>query len=399
MIIDEAAKKLKRIGILCHDSFGGSTRVATELAGCLAENGHHVHLFAYSPSFGKWIDQQLVTLHTLRSSRQEKQDYSSLYIDWSDSEIKAFAEIIIQVIENEGLDILHFHYALPFAEVVSEIQHRLGSKSPIIVGTLHGTDVTGYDQWSGTKREKLVRVLSSLDALTTVSLSHAKLSQETFHLPALPIVIPNFIDPSHFHPLGENKGSLASFPEHPDKPRIIHVSNFRDVKRIMDVAQVFLGLRQQIDAELWLVGDGENMTPAREFFDANNINNSVRFWGLQRDISLILNQADLLLVTSQHESFCLVALEAMACGVPVLATDVGGVPELVLDGETGFLFPVGDCDKAIELALTLLADPDRHTAMRKASRERALTYSFEHIMPQYELLYHRLVTSKCSGET
>ena len=315
-----------RIGILCHDSFGGSTRVATELASGLARNGHPVHLFAYSPPFGGWVTQHGVTLHTLHPSRQENLHSSSLHINWSTTEIEAFIKSIIQVIENDGLDILHFHYAVPFASVVSEIRLRLGQNAPIIMGTLHGTDVTVYGRQEGIKKEQLIEDLTALDGLTTVSLSHAKLSQETFNLLALPTVIPNSVDSARFHPLTTYHSNL-------DKPKIIHVSNFRDVKRILDVTQIFAGLRQRMEAELWLVGDGENMTPAKQFFNGNGLTDSVRFWGLQRDISPILNQADLLPVTSQHESFCLVALETMACAVPVLATDVGGLPEVVSNGK------------------------------------------------------------------
>lgn len=373
-----------RIGILCHDSFGGSTRVATELASGLARAGHHVHLFAYSPPFGRWTAQRGVTLHTLHPSRQENLHSSSLHINWSTAEREAFVKSIIQVIKSDGLDILHFHYAVPFAHIISEIRQRLGRKSPIMMGTLHGTDVTVYGRQQGVKKERLIQELIDLDGLTTVSLSHAKLSQEVFGLPTMPMVIPNFVDTIRFHPSTTPHSNL-------DKPKIIHVSNFRDVKRILDVARIFAGLRQQMEAELWLIGDGENMAPAKQFFNENGLTNIVRFWGLQRDISSILNQADLLLVTSQHESFCLVALEAMACAVPVLATDVGGLPEVVSNGESGLLFPVGDCKTAVSLASTLLSNPNRHQAMGKAGRTRALTYGFEHIIPRYEALYRQLL--------
>jgi N-acetyl-alpha-D-glucosaminyl L-malate synthase BshA len=380
-----------RIGILCHDSFGGSTQIATELAYGLAQKGHHIHLFAYSPPFGEWVDQDRIRLHSLHPSRPETLHPSSLYINWSTAEIKAIIKNIFQVIAHEGLDILHFHYANPFANIVSEIRHHLGGNKPITVGTLHGTDVTTHNQQQDKKKARLVKALTELDALTTVSLSHAKLSQETFHLSALPIVIPNFVDTTRFHPLNAYKNSLTAVKDHLNNPKIIHISNFRTVKRIEDVAHIFLGLQQRIEAELWLVGDGEALMPVKRFFDTNGISNAVRFWGLQRNITPILNQADLMLITSEYESFCLAALEAMACGVPVLATDVGGLPELVLNGKGGLLFPVGDCDTAVTLAADLLSNPNRHKTMSKAGRRHALTYSFEHIIPQYEVLYQRLL--------
>ncbi len=370
--------------MLCHDSLGGSTRVATELAFHLAQNGHQIHLFAYTPPLSQWVDTDRITLHTLHKSRPKNLHLSSLHTAWSTAESATFIKMILQVIENKGLDILHFHYALPFARMVAEIRDHLQADAPRTVGTLHGTDVTIHGHQQGAKREQLLKDLHSLNALTTVSLSHAKLAQKTFHLAAMPLVIPNFIDPAHFYPSTPASGTL-------NIPKIIHVSNFRAVKRILDVAQIFLGIRERMEAELWLVGDGQNMVPAKQFFANNNLINAVHFWGLQPNISSILNQAALLLITSQHESFCLVALEGMACGVPVLATDVGGLPELVVDGETGLLFPVGDCDTAVTLATNLLSDSKRHQAMRKSARTHALTYHFAQIIPQYEALYQQLL--------
>ena len=257
-----------RIGVLCHDSFGGSTQIATELASGLAQKGHRVHLFSYSPPFGEWIDPYRVTLHTVRPSRQKNLHPSSLYVNWSNAEIEAFIKNIIRVIAHEGLDVLHFHYAVPFANIVSDIRHHLGADRPVIIGTLHGTDVTTHNQQKSKKKEQLVKALTELEALTTVSLSHAKLSQETFQLSALPTVIPNFVDPARFYPLNKAGNPSIITNDGLNCPKIIHVSNFRAVKRIQDVAQIFSGLRQRIEAELWLVGDGEAMMPIKQIFEA-----------------------------------------------------------------------------------------------------------------------------------
>jgi glycosyltransferase involved in cell wall biosynthesis len=153
------------------------------------------------------------------------------------------------------------------------------------------------------------------------------------------------------------------------------------------MARIFLGIRDRLDAELWLIGDGEEMAAVQAIFQQSDFADDVRYLGLQDDITSDLKQADLLLMTSQYESFCLVALEAMACGVPVLATDVGGIPEVVVHGDTGFLFPLGEHEQAVEMAVSMLSNPCEHQAMRQAAIRRARLFAVECVVPAYETLY------------
>jgi len=381
-----------RIGILCHSSFGGSARVATRLAEELAERGHKVHLFARTTPFGEWDPASGVILHTTMPDREEDLHPASLYTNWPAEELEKFLSCVLDVIAREGLDVLHFHYAVPFAFIAAEVRQRLGQGSPVLVGTLHGTDVVvhGNDPVQG---PQLAQALRYLDALTTVSVAHARLSAEVLGLSAWPKVIPNFVNLSRFHPLPPPSlgGGWGVGEGLRSRPRIVHVSNFRSVKGPHDVARMFVAIREQIKAELWLIGDGEEMEAVKSIFQQSGVENDVRYWGLQRDVASLLAQTDLLLMASSYESFCLVALEAMACGVPALATRVGGLPEVVVHGETGFLYPVGDHDSAVNFAVSLLSDPARRQAMREAAARHARRFGSERIVPAYEELYQRLL--------
>jgi N-acetyl-alpha-D-glucosaminyl L-malate synthase BshA len=380
-----------RIGILCHSSFGGSARVATRLAEELAERGHKVHLFARTTPFGEWNPASGVILHTMMRDREEDLHPASLYTDWPTEELEAFVACILDVIATEGLDVLHFHYAVPFAFVAAEVRQRLGQGAPVLVGTLHGTDVFIHGR-DPVKGPQLAQALRHLDALTAVSVAHARLSAEVFGLPAQPEVIFDFVNLSRFHPQAPpppGRGRVGEGGR--SRPKIVHISNFRPVKNVRSVARIFVGIREQMEAELWLIGDGQEMEAVKSILQQGGCENNVRYWGLQRDVAPLLAQTDLLLVASSYESFCLVALEAMACGVPVLATRVGGLPEVVVHGETGFLYPMGDLDSAVNLAVSLLSDPARHQAMREAAARHARRFGSERIVPAYEDLYQRLL--------
>lgn len=383
-----------RIGIICHDSVGGSARIAIELAVALGQTGHQVHLFAYSPPFGDRHIADKVNVHTVHAARPNSLHSSSLYTRWSASEREALIDCIIDVTLRKNLDILHFHYAVPFAELMAEVQTRLGSMAPHLVGTLHGTDVTAHHGLEAGARRRVRRGLQALDALTTVSKSHAKLAERVLQLQERPLVIPNFFDPSRFFsPALSRNGRNGASPK-TDGPKIVHVSNFRAVKRVKDVAQIFAGVREKMDAELWLVGDGDAMESVKRYFRGNSLSNYVRYWGLQHDVGPILRRADLLLVASQYESFCLVALEAMACGVPVVATEVGGIPELITNGESGILYPVGECEIATERAAELLDDSSLYQDIVATGKRIASSYRRERIVPQYDSLYRQLLKER-----
>jgi N-acetyl-alpha-D-glucosaminyl L-malate synthase BshA len=299
-------------------------------------------------------------------------------------------------VAQEGLEVLHFHYAVPFAFLAAEVKRRLGEAAPVLMGTLHGTDVSAFGQ-NPLKGTRLAQALMVLDHLTTVSISNARLAKAIFRLPALSQVIPNFVDLSRFRPPNSQLEPENASPEGCgvlSRPKIVHVSNFRKVKTLPSVARIFLGIRQRLEAEFWVVGDGEMRDELVSLFRGSEFKKDVRFFGLRADVAPILAQTQLLLMHSQSESFCLAALEAMACGVPVLASRVGGLPEVVTHGQTGFLVPFGDHQTAVDLAVALLSDPAGHRAMREAALRRARRFGRDRIVSSYENLYQRLLSSQ-----
>jgi N-acetyl-alpha-D-glucosaminyl L-malate synthase BshA len=375
-----------RIGIMCHSSFGGSARIATELALALAEQKHAVHLFARSVPFGQWNSPTGLTCHEIESSNGVNAASPDLHIDWLEDEIEAYLAKVEAVIASDGLDILHFHYALPFAFIAAELKRRCGRATPLLVGTLHGTDVSTYGRHP-VVGPRLAQALARMDALTTVSANHARLAADLFLLAIPPSVIPNFVDLTRFRPgAGWMNGAPAT-----GRHIIAHISNFRPVKQPLETARIFLEMTEFIDAELWLIGDGEEMPAVKDLLRRGGAAERVRYWGLRHDVTSLLSRSDLLVMTSLAESFCLAALEAMACGVPVLATKVGGVPEVVIDGRSGMLFENGDRETAVRQAVSLLSDPDRHKTMRAAAVRRASHFSRVEIAAQYEALYRELL--------
>ncbi len=372
-----------RIGIMCHASFGGSGRVGIELALALARHGHRVHLFTRTtPLGGTWEPTANVELHTLELDGAGEPHPSTLQTHWAECEMQDYIALVLRVVDTEGLDVLHYHYAVPFAFVAQRLQHILGEAMPRLVGTLHGTDVTTFGHASDLG-PRLAHVLQSTDFLTTVSTSHAELATAVFDLPTPPHVIPNFVDLSRFRSAagGASKGRV------PHRPRLVHVSNYRPIKDPQSMARIFLNIRARMAAELWLIGDGAEMPAVRELFEQSGCGDDVCYLGLQRDVATYLRHTDLLLMTSRYESFCLVALEAMACGVPVLATEVGGLPEVVVHGETGMLFPLGEHAVAADMAVELLSDPLRHRAMRRAAIRHARRFDRDDIVLAYEDFY------------
>jgi N-acetyl-alpha-D-glucosaminyl L-malate synthase BshA len=228
-----------------------------------------------------------------------------------------------------------------------------------------------------------MEALQSADVLTTVSVSHSNLSTEIFELAAPPQVIQNFVDLEKFHPRDGGAFDLNI----QRRPRIAHVSNFRAVKEPEIMAKVFLKIREKLDSELWLIGDGPKMDGVKDIFRKNDMDGDVRYWDLQHEVAELLVQTDILLVTSRMESFCLVALEAMACGVPVVASRVGGLPEVVLDGKTGLLFDLDQPDQAAQSVLDLLSDPKRYKKMSESAFQHAGSYDRRKGVLDYEELY------------
>ena len=370
-----------RIGILCHDSVGGSTRVAVELSSALIRGGHEVHLFARRRPLGLGAHADGISLHTLREAHDEPCLTPRLDVSWAPRETDALVRRVVSVARSARLDVLHCHYAVPFAGVAARVARRLGGSAPALVATLHGTDVNLFEH-DVAARVRLSSTLAALDALTTVSASHAALAARTLRLAEEPVVIPNFVDVSRFVP--------ASRLRPPDgrRPRVLHVSNFRPIKTPLAMARIFRAARRRVDAELWLVGDGEGMPGALALLERSKLGGDVRRFGLRVDVERILPDGDVLLVTSRTESFCLAALEAAACGVPTVAPNIGGLPETVLHGRTGELYEPGDEAGAAEALTRLLTDGERRRRMGEAAEWHAHRLSATEIVPHYERLYH-----------
>jgi L-malate glycosyltransferase len=369
-----------RVGLLCHSGIGGSVRIACALASELAQRGHRVHVMAHRPPVADWLKGSGVFLHTLLPPANGSLPVG-LKVDWNSDEQAEFRSLVAGVSRSERLQVLHAHYAVPFAHVAASLARGLGESGPVTVATLHGTDVSVHGREPAQSR-LLSESLRALAAVTTVSNDHARLARHLFALGEPPLVIPNFIDITRFKP--------TQCP-HRDRPRIVHVSNFRGVKDPRSLAHVFLAVRERIDAELWLVGDGPSLPALREMLSEARAEDAVRFFGATTDVATILRQADLLLMTSVVESFCVAAAEAMACGIPVVATRVGGLAELVADGTSGHLFPVGAHALAADAVVELLARPALRRRVGSAARRQAARFACEKIVPRYERLYRDLV--------
>jgi L-malate glycosyltransferase len=366
-----------RIGLICHRGVGGSTRVAVGLATELARRDHEVHLFTRSAPLGITTLPGGASLHTISGGSSPLT--TSLDDAWRDDDLERLTERIIEVVEESGLEALHFHYAVPFVRVLAEVRRRLGNRSPVLVGTLHGTDVSDHGG-SGPGRRALTGALADLDAITAVSRSQAALAVRALRLPRRPKVIPNFVDTARFRP-----GNRRRRDENP--ARIVHVSNFRRVKNPRGVARVFIQLRRRVRATLWLVGDGEELAPVQAMLAQAGVAEDVRWFGLRLDVERILPAADALLLTSRTESFSLVALEAAACGVPVVAPRVGGLPEVVVHGRTGHLYEPGDEAAAVRALEHLLGAPAIRERMGRAAVARARRFAPARVVPRYEMLY------------
>lgn len=368
-----------RLGVLCHPSVGGSARIAVELAGQLAQRGHDVHLFSRSKPFGMGAHQAGAVFCALDGGTADLPP-GQLDLGWSAVDIRRAAARLASSVLERSIQVLHFHYGDPFALVAQEAARRLGAARPVLIGTLHGTDVTARREPADLLA--LRRALLTQDALTTVSANHAGLAAENFRLSRMPVVIPNFADLSKFHP-----ASVRT----PGRPRVVHISNFRAVKDPQRMARIFLQVRRSVDAELWLVGDGPMMPAVRAILAASRAAGHVRFLGLQPEVQPVLADMDVLLLTSREESFSMATLEAAACGVPAVAPAVGGLPEVIGDG--GMLFDRHDDQAAVDAVVSLLRDPARRQSMAKAALIHAQRFSADVVVPRYEALY-RLVLAR-----
>lgn len=371
-----------RIGITCYPTYGGSGAVATELGLDLARRGHQVHIISYASPFRLRGFAENVFFHEVDLSAA----YPLLeYFPYS----LALAVTQHEVAVRERLDVLHVHYAIPHATAAFLAKEMLRSEGRDIqvITTLHGTDITLVGQEASFFTVTKFSIERS-DAVTAVSKFLHDETYRAFGCDSCGIdVIPNFINLAEYYPTDDPSSRAPLAPA--GAKVIMHVSNFRAVKRVPDVVRVFARIRQQRPAVLVLVGDGPQRPEAEAEARRLGVEHAVRFLGKVDAVADLLRAADLFLLPSESESFGLSALEAMACGVPVVASRTGGVPEVVEDGTSGTLVPVGDIDGMATAALELLED-DRWAAARAAAVRRAQAFAAERIVPQYEALYRRV---------
>jgi len=375
-----------KIGIVCYPTFGGSGVLATELGIGLADQGHQIHFITYKRPARLTKYHQNIYLHEVNSFEYPLFEYPPY-----DSSL---ASKIVDVAQHEQLDVLHVHYAIPHAAVAymaKEILKTKGIYLPVVT-TLHGTDITliGMDQSMASVVEFSINVS---DIVTSVSGSLKEQTMESFDIKKDIKVIYNFIDPERFKRNTSKAFKTAIAPN--EEKIIIHTSNFRKVKRVEDVILAYSKIAQKIPAKLLLIGDGPERRNAEQLCRELGTCTDIKFLGKQEVVQEILSLGDLFILPSAKESFGLSALEAMACEVPVISSDVGGLPEINEDGVTGYLCAVGDVDAIAEKALKILQDDELLATFRKNARTKAMQFTIGNILPQYEHLYNlSLETSK-----
>lgn len=367
-----------KIAISCHPTYGGSGVVATELAMALAERGHDMHVVSCERPF-RLKDRDDITFHRVNVSEYPLFKYPPHDL--------TLANLLAEVAVEHQLDIIHAHYAVPHAVsamLAREIlcDHESDVK---VVTTVHGTDITLVGSNRDFYRVCRYAMLRD-DGTTAVSQWLADETKKTFNLPDLPEVIPNFVDCDRF--------TSKKRSDHPDGGRltILHASNFRPVKRVFDVVRSFAAIRRTLDAKLVMVGDGPERGAAVELAAELGLADHVAFPGTQVDIEQAYREAHLFLLLSQYESFGLSALEAMACGTPVVVSKAGGLVEVVDDGQSGRLCAVGDTEAVAAAAVEILGDAATWRQFSLAARTRARRrFCKELIIPQYESFYERVL--------
>ncbi|MGH7530233.1 MAG: N-acetyl-alpha-D-glucosaminyl L-malate synthase BshA [Gemmatimonadales bacterium] len=367
-----------KIGITCYPTYGGSGAVATELGLELARRGHDVHFISYASPFRLRGYTERVTVHEVTQLEYPLFEHSSPYA-------LALAVKQHEVAQREELDLMHVHYAIPHAATAWLAKQMLQEERDLkIVTTLHGTDITlvGQDPSYYTLTKFSIE---RSDAVTAVSRYLREETYRAFGCGDCSVeVIPNFVPTADYYPPEETGGGVLAPAGH---RVLVHVSNFRPVKRVPDVVRIFAAVRKAMPATLILVGDGPERDAAAHEADQLGLRKHVRFLGKVGHVGDVLRGADLFLLPSATESFGLAALEAMACGVPVIASTAGGIPEVVTDGETGALAPAGDVAAMAGHALRILQDAGEHERLRRNAVARAREFSAERVVPRYERLY------------
>ena len=367
-----------KIGIVCYPTFGGSGVVATELGIELSKKGHEIHFITYS---------QPVRLDALSSNLHYHEvnvpDYP--LFKYEPYEL-ALSSKLYDVISKYEIDVLHVHYAIPHAYaayMAKKILNENGYEIPIVT-TLHGTDITLVGNHPFYKPAVTFSINKS-DIVTCVSKSLMEDTRQFFGIEREIKVIPNFIDIDKYSALHNTceKNVIAQG----DEKIIVHISNFRPLKRIIDVIKIFEKINSKINSKLIMVGDGPEKKKAKDYLRKNNLKNRVIFVGKTNEVDKILCSSDLFLLPSEKESFGLAALEAMALKVPVVSTNTGGLPELNINGNSGYTSDIGDIDSMASNAIKILSDKSLKKKYRSQAFENAKKYDIKKIIPLYEKVY------------
>jgi N-acetyl-alpha-D-glucosaminyl L-malate synthase BshA len=373
-----------KIGIVCYPTYGGSGVVATELGKALALAGHQVHFITYTQPPRLDVFSENIFYHEVSVASYPLFEYLPYE--------SALASKMVDVTINEKLDLIHVHYAIPHASaayLAKQILKYKGIHVPVIT-TLHGTDITlvGRDP----SFEPVVTFsINESDGVTAVSESLKNDTYDEFEILSNIEVIPNFIDLQRFQKRSHEQFKKSLCPK--GEKLLMHTSNFRAVKRIEDVVRVFALVRKKVPSKLVLIGDGPERSGIEALCRELEVQCDVRFLGKMDGIEEALSLADLFLLTSEKESFGLAALEAMACEVPVISSNAGGIPEVNIHGVTGFVSEIGDVKDMAANAIKMLSDPILHDQMKANALARAKEFDIVKILPLYERYYER-ITSK-----
>ena len=370
-----------KIGIVCYPTYGGSGVVATELGIALADKGHEVHFISYDQPFRLDLYSENIYFHQVNVPDYPLFEYAPYELNLTSK--------LVDVAIHEKLNILHVHYAIPHASAAvnaKQILATYGIHIPIVT-TLHGTDITllGKDK---SFKPVIEYAINQSDAVTAVSEDLKTETLENFNIKNEIKAIPNFIDMSLYEQ--EFNKSLRNNFAKKEEAILVHISNFRKVKRVQDVVKIFEKVNKQVPAKLLMIGDGPERLKAEQLSRKLGIAKQVRFLGKLKGIEKMLSIADVFVLPSKTESFGLVALEAMASKVAVISTNSGGLPEVNVDGKTGYLSDVGDVNKMANDTIDLLKDTDKLNAFKNNALAHAKTFDLPNILPQYEAVYQEL---------
>ena len=370
-----------RIGISCYPVYGGSGVVATELGMHLARRGHEVHFITYAMPFRLSSYVQNVYYHEVEVPSYPLFEHPPYSL--------ALTVAMHNAAERYNLDLIHAHYAVPHATSAWMAKEMTHNQDLCVVTTLHGTDITLIGQDPSYQSITAFSIQKS-DGLTAVSEYLRRETVEHFDVDQSRIeVIPNFVDLNEYkrdvHPC--HRSQLSA----PGEKILMHISNFRPVKRVDDVVRIFARVVQEIPSRLVLIGDGPERGRVQQVAEDEGVDDRVLFLGKQESVAEILACADLFLLPSVTESFGLVALEAMSCGVPVIATRVGGVPEVVPEGEAGYLAEIGDVEAMAKHSIHILKDPEEWRRMSAGARAAAAQFSVDKVVPMYENYYLKVL--------